>query len=232
MTAPVINSLSGDCHFFGLWDNLNWHTERVFMKGPAGMKLTWTTILWTLLSCLFTGIIIISIGFGAAFPPIDLVARPFVCPDGEMEYVTQEYHPSPVETVTTITWYCVDGQTGARTELGVFPISLSAGTIYGLILFFVALIGMAILGRRTAANIEMLQDMHGTDRAEILDRLGVPEQFRNSSALEINHKDLAKLLNNSGTAKARMKELKELRDANLISGAEYEEKRAEILKEL
>ena len=36
----------------------------------------------------------------------------------------------------------------------------------------------------------------------------------------------------SETALARMKELKELRAANLISETEYEEKRAEILKSL
>jgi hypothetical protein len=183
------------------------------------MKLTWSTLLWTLLSCLFTGIIIISIGFGAAFPPIDRVARPFVCPHGQMEYEQQVYTPTPVETVTTTTWYCIDKQTGEKTELGIFPMSLYSGMVYGLLLFVAALIGLTILGRRTASNIQLLQNRGDANAAEILEKLGLPEGFQDKSKA-------------SGSARARMKELKELRDANLISEVEYEQKRAEILKEL
>jgi hypothetical protein len=203
----------------------------ILQKGPVDMKLTLKTILFTLLCCLFAGIIIISIGFGAIYPPLDRVARPFLCPNGQMEYVTEEYNPSPVETVTTITWYCVDDQTGSRTELGIFPMSLYSGTIYGLLLFVPVLIGMVIYIKRNNELIQSLRDPGNAGMKDLMDRLGVNEQFHKTYAGQ-DQQDLAKLLNNSGSALARMKELKGLRDANLISEAEYEQKREEILKNL
>ena len=93
-----------------------------------------------------------SIGIGAAFPPANYIAGPFVCPGGQMQLTTQDYHPSPVETVTTLTWYCVDGKTGAKTELGIFPMSLYAGSIYGLLLFLVLLLGMVLIRNNKSAS--------------------------------------------------------------------------------
>jgi len=104
------------------------------------MELKTSTVIWLFIWCIFMGITAGSIGIGAAIPSINLVAKPFVCANGEMQLVTQDYHPSPVETVTTLTWYCVDGLTGAKTELGIFPMTLYAGSIFGLLLFFVLLL--------------------------------------------------------------------------------------------
>ncbi len=112
------------------------------------MNLKLSTIVWTFIWCLFMGITVGSIGIGAIFPSANLIAGPFVCPGGKMELTTQEYNPSPIETVTTLTWYCVDGKTGAQTELGIFPMSLYAGTIYGLIFFFLVFIAMLISANR------------------------------------------------------------------------------------
>ncbi len=53
------------------------------------------------------------------------------------------------------------------------------------------------------------------DSAELLERLGVQDKPQTT-----------------GKAAARLKELQELRQAGLISELEYEQKRAEILKEL
>ncbi|NCP88232.1 MAG: hypothetical protein CO094_13565 [Anaerolineae bacterium CG_4_9_14_3_um_filter_57_17] len=105
------------------------------MKFKSG--LIFSTFFW----CLFSGITMISIGIGAIIPSTNLIAEPFVCPGGKMELTTQNYQPSPVETVTTLTWYCADGKTGVKTELGIFPMVLYAGTIYGLILFAIVMIG-------------------------------------------------------------------------------------------
>lgn len=185
------------------------------------MKLTWSTVLATLGSSLFTGVIIIAIGLGSVFPPIERVSKPFVCPNGEMNYEQQVYRPTPVETVTTTTWYCVEQSTGTRKELGVFPMSLYAGTVYGLLLFPLALIGMGILGGRAAANLRALRETGNPRSAEIRERLGLSVDFENDIPGQ-----------ESGNAVQRMKELKALREANLISAAEYEEKRAEILREV
>ena len=94
------------------------------------MKLKTSTLLLTFIWCWFMGITAISIGFGALFPSMNRVAKPFVCPSGKMDLTKEVYNPYPENTI------------------------------------------------------------------------------------------------------ARMKELKELRAANLISENEYEEKRAEILKDL
>lgn len=104
--------------------------------------------MWTFIWCLFMGITVGSIGIGAIFPSTNLIAGPFVCPGGQMRVVTQDYRPSPVETVTTLTWYCVDGKTGAKTELSFLPMSLIAGTIYGLVFFLLVFLGMVISANR------------------------------------------------------------------------------------
>jgi hypothetical protein len=84
------------------------------------MNLKLSTVFWTFVWCIFMGITVGSIGIGAVFPSANIIAKPFVCPGGQMQVVTQDYHPSPVETVTTLTWYCVDEGTGSKTEIGLF----------------------------------------------------------------------------------------------------------------
>ena len=116
------------------------------------MNLKTSTVIWTFIFCIFMGITAGSIGLGAAFPPVNYIAGPFVCPGGQMKLVTQDYQPSPIETVTTLSWYCVDGKTGATTELGIFPMCLYAGTIYGLLLFIIVLLVMVIQAKRGAAQ--------------------------------------------------------------------------------
>jgi hypothetical protein len=111
------------------------------------MKLKISSITWTFIWSIFMGITVGSIGIGAAFPAVNLIAKPFVCLNGQMQNVSDYYQVSPVENVTTQTMYCVDGKTGAKTELDLFPMSLYAGTIYGLLLFLVILLGMIILSR-------------------------------------------------------------------------------------
>jgi hypothetical protein len=150
------------------------------------------------------GVTAISIGFGALFPSLNRISKPFICPRGEMELETQEYRPSPVETVTTLTWYCVDQSTGKRTELGIFPMSLYAGLIYGFLLFIVVVIVMEVLANRSPVNVQPKASY-------------VPQ--KNNVGI-------------SGKALERMKELQKLRDANMISDDEYQRKRAEIIRDL
>ena len=116
------------------------------------MKLKISTVVWTFIWCLFMGVTVGSIGIGAIFPSANLFAGPFVCPGGQMQNNSQYYQVSPVESVTTITWYCVDGKTGAKTELGIFPMSLYAGAIYGLIFFVLVFLGMLIYANKRRAQ--------------------------------------------------------------------------------
>lgn len=117
------------------------------------MSLKPSTIIWTFIWCIFMGITVGSFALGAIFPPSNYVAQPFVCPGGHMDSTSQDYTVSPVESGSVITMYCVDGSTGARTELGLFPMSLYSGTIYGLLLFFIVLLGMVLVkGRLSLSN--------------------------------------------------------------------------------
>ncbi len=175
------------------------------------MKLKTSTLLWTFVWCWFMGITAISIGFGALFPSMNLVAKPFVCPSGTMDLTRQVYNPYPGNTSTTLTWYCMDEASGTKTELGIFPMSMYSGTIYGWLLFGLVVLGMLINAKRKVGS--------GNNRA---DRMPVNPMFENTFDKPYDSENVL----------ARMKELKQLRAANLISETEYEEKRTEILKSL
>jgi hypothetical protein len=188
------------------------------------MKLKTSSLIWTFLWCLFMGVTAISIGFGALFPSMNLISKPFVCPGGEMSMDEQVYNPYPGKTVTTLTWYCIDSQSGEKKELGIFPMSLYAGLIYGFGLFIVVFIGMWVSARRSAG--------YGASGLAALQR---QEHESIRDAQYSSHKNFDEIpvrTKNAESATARMKELKDLRAANMISESEYEEKRAEILKGL
>jgi hypothetical protein len=168
------------------------------------MKLKTGTLFPTFFWCWFMGITAISIGFGALFPSMNLVAKPFVCSNGTMDLDRQVYNPYPGKTVTTITWYCTDKTSGAKTELSIWPMSLFAGTIYGMLLFVVVVLGMALSANRK------------------------PTLTLSQGSFESIHDHLK----SSENILTRMKELKDLRVSNLISETEYEEKRTEILRSI
>lgn len=167
------------------------------------MKLS--TVLWIFVWSIFMGVTAISIGFGALFPSMNRIAKPFVCPRGEMEYESQVYRPYPGKTVTTLTWYCADRETGARTELGIFPMSLYAGAIYGFLLFVVIVVAMWMFAGRLPASTGQ----------------------RRASRLDFNQN-----VGTTGDAASRLRELNRLRDTGLITEEEYQKKRAEIILEL
>ncbi len=116
------------------------------------LKLKTSTVIWTFIWCIFMGVTVGSIGIGATVPSANLIASPFVCPDGKMTLVTEHENPSSVESVTITYWYCVDRSTGSQVELGIFPMVLYSGAIYGFILFLLVLIGMIISANRQRAN--------------------------------------------------------------------------------
>ena len=190
------------------------------------MKNNWIVLSLVFIWCLFMGVTAISIGFGAVFPSMNLIAKPFVCPRGEMQLETQEYNPSPVETVTTLTWYCVDNTTGEKVELGLFPMSLYAGLIYGFLLFLVIYTGWKIWMYKLASQASPTQGGM------------TPKPNWERDLAEHIHQTNAEFENRGSRTKSPlnaldcMQELKGMRDANLISEAEYEQKRAEILKEM
>ena len=88
-----------------------------------------------LLFCLFMGVTAISMGVGALYPPLNMIAGPLVCPGGEMVPSTNVEQDWEDGTVISVSWECVDDSTKERTPLSLFPIALISGTVYGFLLF-------------------------------------------------------------------------------------------------
>ena len=88
------------------------------------MKLSAGTIgihiaifIWSI----FMGVTAVSIGLGADYPPLNQVAKPFVCPNGKMSFNESTSNPLPGTTYTRIGWYCVDNREGHRKAAQHFP---------------------------------------------------------------------------------------------------------------
>jgi hypothetical protein len=112
-----------------------------------GIKLS--SLGWALGLCLFIGVVGLGVGFGAALPSLNNIALPLVCPNGHITSTMKEYTVSPTEHGYTVSNFCVDTITGKETKLGLFPLALYSGLIYGFILFLVVIIIMIVYARKT-----------------------------------------------------------------------------------
>jgi hypothetical protein len=99
-------------------------------------KETLGKLLEGLLWSIFIGVAGISMGLGALYPPLNYVAKPFVCPTGQMNFETLAQNATPNQTFYSAKWTCT-------TDADAQPISpfLPAGVIYGLLCFPVFLWG-------------------------------------------------------------------------------------------
>ena len=200
-------------------------------------QFKFSTIFWIFVWSIFMGITVGSIGLGAVFPGVNRITAPFVCKGGRLDLVTQDYHPSPVETVTTLTWYCVDASSGAQQEVSPFTMALISGPVYGLVLFFIILLGMWILAKRRGP----------TETPLGLSELMQPQRKYSSPTDEFllntsgSHKNIREGMgtneifasrDHSDSLEQRLDELKRLRDSGRITEQEYASKKAEILADL
>lgn len=99
----------------------------------ASLSQVIIVFIWSI----FMGVTFVSIGLGSLFPGLVAIAGPVVCPHGEMALASQSYQVSPTEGGYTLTWYCIDKTTGAKTETDFFTKHLVAGSFYGLLIFAV-----------------------------------------------------------------------------------------------
>ena len=101
------------------------------------MESTRVKYIIVLIFSLFMGVTAISLGVGTIVPAINTVAKPLVCPEGEM--VSQLFARRGMGAGSTITeakWTCVS-PSGAATPINSFTLALLAGSVHGLILFVV-----------------------------------------------------------------------------------------------
>ena len=99
------------------------------------MKLDKAFILGLLVVSLFTGIIIISIGFGSEFTFLNTVMSPLVCPGDKI--VPAWKYDGPLDTGVgpelRTRWICVNESTGEAHIAGYRTI-FTAGAVYGLLI--------------------------------------------------------------------------------------------------
>jgi|SRR5579859_13577 len=191
------------------------------MKISAGTIGTHVAIfVWSI----FMGITFVSIGLGAIYPPLNLVAKPFVCPNGQMTFNESTSNPLPGTTYTQIGWYCVDSRNETATELDIFQIAAAAGPIYGLVIEVLALIVVLKIQR---TNQSSAGSPGGAPARRATNAFSQNAPRSHPSPLPADTRNPA-----SPDALARMKELKRLRAEQMITEAEYQQKRDEILKDL
>jgi hypothetical protein len=200
-------------------------------------KFKFSTVFWIFVWSIFMGITVGSIGLGAVFPGVNRITAPFVCKGGRLDLVTQDYHPSPVETVTTLTWYCVDPNSGAQQEVSPFTMALISGPFYGLVLFFLILLGMWILAKRRGPTESPLgltelmrpQRKYSPPTDDLL--LNIPG-LHESARERMGTNEIFTSRDHSESLEQRLDELRRLRDSGRITEQEYASKKAEILADL
>ena len=159
---------------------------------------------------LFCGFIGITIGIGSMVTPLNQIARPIVCGNQRMEIIQHKYSYRPGETTTSIEAYCVDDQTGQKVKRTGL-VQLVSGIIYGLMIF--AVVGLALL-------------LFAFKRR----RLGTEAKGASSEpvVLDIATPDSVP----SQTIDEKLRKLKQLHEANLITDQDFEKKKSEILDNL
>ena len=106
-------------------------------KVKTSLLITWITIGF--IFSIFIGITAGARGLGSRFPQLNLIASPFVCPNGQMSY-KQNVSEIGSATYWSATWFCEDEQSGAKQEVDSNMVFLVAGNFYGLAFFIVLLI--------------------------------------------------------------------------------------------
>jgi hypothetical protein len=73
-------------------------------------------------------------GIGSHYPQLNLVAKPFICPNGQMSHTNQLLERYD-ETWWDATWYCEEKGSNAKTELERDAVFLYASPLY-MVLYF------------------------------------------------------------------------------------------------
>ncbi len=196
-----------------------------------GMKTS--SLIWLFLWSIFMGVTACSIGVGAVYPPLNYIAAPLLCPGGQMGENSTVYNPYPGTTVTTEDWICTNDTTGAQTPVSIFKIALVSGPIYGVVLFVLVFVlrpvGQSLVNRSRAGSsgYEDAASNQAAMEGDELDR-------RAQSELDQRMAERGMAVGSGATddSEHRLRELEHLRTSNLITQAEYDQKRTEILNSL
>ena len=205
------------------------------------------TLFGVLPASLFVGLMIASAGV-AVHPPLAFIATPLVC-SGEVEVESQSYSYRPGQSGVTRTIYCLSGAQGgkpAREDI-TFKAMGASFLVYSLLAFVALQLLWWLLRPRVAGLFRRKRD--GLLRDAGVAGAGVDLQAILSQVAEAVERGEAKVTVRNMTADLRggdgpaddwaggdlaerLARLKRLRDQGLITAAEYEAKRHEILSGL
>ena len=134
-------------------------------KKPAGKqprKIRTSTLVFgivvELIFSIIFGITAGARGLGTLYPQLNLVASPFVCPHGSMSSA-QSKNETGTGTEWSARWFCVDDQTGARSEIDHTSVILYASPIY-ILLFFVTLLVITYVYWNSSVGPARNDDLH------------------------------------------------------------------------
>jgi hypothetical protein len=212
-------------------------------------------LIWSL----FMGVTVISIGVGAAFPPLNQIAQPFICSNGQMQVLMSTSHPQPGVTYTSEKWQCVDNRTGEAQSVNEMSMFLINGLIYGTILFAVIYLWWWVALKRRARRVQQqsavdvpttytsslelpqvvkFDSLAGYELQE-LTRMHEEGQFSEAEYNRKRNKILNRMASQTVAATSvevpeseELRKLKRLLDEDLITEQDYDQKKAEILSRL
>lgn len=201
---------------------------------------TWMVVLP---ASLFVGLMIASAGT-AIYPPVTGLATPFICP-GTVDIQSRGASYRPGEYTVTREIYCVEADGKTREEITLKAIFASF-IVYSLIAFaLLRFLALPLLRRRFRDTLEGLGRRGGPgpatgapmDLHEILSRVSEAVEQGQAKVVARNmtidaRDEFASVDDGPGDAASRLSRLKALHDQGLITAADYEAKKAEILSGL
>ena len=204
------------------------------------------TLLGVMPASLFVGLMFATAGF-AVHPPLAFVATPFIC-DGTAEVESQSYSYRPGQSGVTRTLWCVrEGDAGGKPARDDITTKAMAASflVYSAIAFVALQLLAWWLWRRAAERFGRLfvrrrgggTSAGGVDLSSLLSQVAEAVE-RGNAQVEVRSRtvDLRGDGNPDGIAARdpaeRLERLERLRDQGLITAAEYQAKRAEILSGL
>jgi hypothetical protein len=195
--------------------------------------------LQTLIVCLFFGWTIIAVAGGSIYPPINQIAKPFVCPTGDLKFGQRVYRPSPGTTVTTTTWVCSDTRSGGEKVINVMELTIPAGMIYGLIAFvpIMAIVAVRQYRQEKYPRLEKAElirqgELETRKRMELEDPVKKPQVVFDSQEILSAENNVHLTGGKVKDAAEELGNLKQLLNQGLITQQDYDQKKREILTRL
>ncbi len=168
-------------------------------------------LVWLIIASLFLGFIVVGVAIGGIFPSTFRVFSPLVC-NGKMVIEVKKYSYRPGEVTTQNNFYCVNETTGEKRDISA--LTVVGGSLISSGIIFLGLFSWAMIRRLKRKQPEkpiLPTAVHPSPPDSM------PSAKTDPSIENLDDK---------------LKKLKELRLADLISEQEYEAKKAEILSRM